>query len=109
MNRFSGKSGQILKRGVIWMPPAVAAVTLLFFFMAFSGMDQDVRKKGQENLERALNRSVVLCYALEGAYPENLEYLKDHYGIRWKEEQYLVDFETVGKNLPPDITVIPRK
>ena len=30
------------------------------------------------SLERALNRSITQCYALEGTYPPNLKYLTDH-------------------------------
>ena len=55
-----------------------------------------------------LEQSVTLCYALEGSYPESLDYLQNHYGIRWDEERFLVDFEPVGSNLPPDVTVIAR-
>ena len=68
-------------------------------------------RAGRESLslaEQSIRRAAVQCYALEGAYPEDLSYLKEHYGIQWDEKQFLVNFEAVGQNLPPDITVIPR-
>ena len=69
---------------------------------------KDAKQKEKENLQQVLEQSAAMCYALEGAYPEELSYLKEHYGICWDENLFLVDFEAVGENLPPDITVIQR-
>ena len=38
-------------------------------------------------LERAVNRGIVHCYTIEGAYPENLQHLKDNYGLTYDEER----------------------
>lgn len=93
-------------------PVLTAVLTLCvfaFFLRAIVITGEDVSQREGENLKQALEQSVVICYALEGSYPESLQYLKDHYGISWNEERYLVDFEVIGSNLPPDITVISRK
>ena len=55
----------------------------------------------------AVLRSAVSCYAFEGTYPESLSYLKEHYGVTWNEDKYVVDYETIGANLMPSVTVIP--
>lgn len=108
MNRFAkGRRGRI-PGGFLVIPAVMTVGILLFFSAAASGMEADTLRKEKENLERALKQSVTLCYALEGSYPGSLEYLRDHYGIRWDEDKFLVDFEAVGSNLPPDVTVIAR-
>lgn len=62
-----------------------------------------------ESLKNAILRSAVSCYAFEGAYPESLSYLKEHYGLTWNEDKYVVDYEIVGSNLMPSVTVIPLR
>lgn len=68
-----------------------------------SGSDRDYIA----SLRQAVLRSAVHCYAMEGCYPESLDYLKEHYGISWDESLYLVDYEIIAANLRPDVTVIP--
>ncbi|MCC8101228.1 MAG: hypothetical protein LIP11_02885 [Clostridiales bacterium] len=60
-----------------------------------------------KSLQTALTRSAVQCYATEGSYPESLDYLCEHYGITWDLEKYVVNYEILGSNLMPAITVIP--
>lgn len=94
-------------RGSLFLALSTAGI-LLFFLAAFSRIGTQAREKEAENLQHALDQSVIICYALEGSYPESLDYLKEHYGISWNEQRYLVDFETVASNLPPDITILER-
>ena len=108
MNRFSGRKGRRIPGGFAVITAELTLGILLLSQAAVSGIDRDARRRERENLERVLEQSVTLCYALEGSYPESLDYLRNHYGIRWDEERFLVDFEPVGSNLPPDVTVLAR-
>lgn len=47
--------------------------------------------------------------ALEGVYPESLEYLKEHYGLTYNEDRYIVNYEALGSNLMPDVTVMEKQ
>ena len=62
-----------------------------------------------ETLEQAVSRGIVHCYAMEGAYPESLQYLKDHYGLIYDEDRFFVDYQVLGSNLIPDVTIIDRR
>ena len=57
-------------------------------------------------LEEAVRRGCVACYAAEGRYPPDLEYLKEHYGIQVDEGRYTVRYDAFAENLMPDITVL---
>ena len=57
-------------------------------------------------LEEALRRATAACYAAEGVYPPDLQYLKDHYGIQVDETRYTVIYDSFASNLMPDITVL---
>ncbi len=60
-------------------------------------------------METALRRAAVACYATEGIYPPNLDYLTDRYGIQIDENRYLVHYEIFADNLMPDITVLGKE
>ena len=54
----------------------------------------------------AVHNAALTCYAVEGAYPTSLEYLRAHYGLAYDQDRYMVRYESFGSNLMPDISVI---
>ncbi len=54
-------------------------------------------------------RSIANCYALEGEYPESLEYIKENYGLVYDEDRFFVDYRVSGSNIMPDVTIIDIK
>lgn len=55
--------------------------------------------------ETAIQRALNLCYAQEGFYPANLEYLIEHYGVLIDTKLYFVYYKTFGSNIRPDVEV----
>lgn len=86
--------------------PALALAALLCFFSALSNLEQGRSAEGKLQLEEALRRATAACYAAEGGYPPDLQYLKDHYGIQVDETRYTVIYDSFASNLMPDITVL---
>lgn len=84
---------------------AVAAV----FFYCIDSFSADSLRRQEENLENALQRGVISCYAAEGTYPPDLSYLKEHYGVTWNEDLFFVDYRVTAANIYPEITIIPKK
>lgn len=89
--------------------PAIAAAVLVMFAAALDGLTTGHDAEDLRQLEEALRRSCAACYAAEGVYPPNLEYLEDHYGIRVDEERYAVFYTAFADNLMPEVTVVVRK
>lgn len=89
--------------------PLAAALLLMGFAGAVNGLDRDSREESKRQLEEALRRGCVACYAAEGIYPPDLDYLKDHYGVQVDEERYTVFYSVFADNLMPDITVLENK
>lgn len=81
----------------------------LLFYQGIQSVSETTLSQQQESLENAIQKSAVHCYAVEGAYPESLDYLKEHYGISYDEDLFLVDYEIIGSNLMPDVHVFLRK
>ncbi|MCL2811126.1 MAG: hypothetical protein FWD25_04460 [Clostridia bacterium] len=56
-------------------------------------------------LENALRRAAVTCYALEGRYPDTLDYLTDNYGVVIDSDRFIVSYSVFGRNVMPSIEV----
>lgn len=81
-------------------------LALLVFAAEHIGNANDVEQL--DILNQSLSRSVTACYALEGAYPPNLDYLVKHYGLTYDTDKYFIDYQYIGSNLRPDITIIKK-
>lgn len=53
----------------------------------------------------AVHNAALTCYAVEGAYPDNLEYLRTHYGLAYDQSRYMVSYSAFASNLLPEIYV----
>ncbi len=84
-----------------------AAIIAVFLFgtLKLSGGDTARQK---ETLDRAISRTVTYCYAVEGAYPESIEYMKDVYGLTYNEDLFFVDYRVPGGNIRPTYVIIEK-
>lgn len=89
--------------------PPLLLIAVISAFVAFSGALTDSNTQhSRDILERALARSITQCYAIEGTYPPDLNYLIDNYGLSYDIEKYYIDYRYIGANLRPDTTIIER-
>ena len=83
-------------------------VFLLVLFLVGQSL-ADLNRRSRESAlvvtRTAVERAVMQCYALEGAYPPNLAYLRDNYGLVLDPERYSYLYEVVGENVHPIIDV----
>ncbi len=93
-----------LLRGLLL--PAACIAVLVFFSTALNSLNSGHEEEDQHQLEEALRRGCVACYASEGVYPPNLDYLKERYGVQVDEKRYTVMYDVFADNLMPDITVL---
>ena len=89
---------------------SVCAFTLVtgVFYQGIESLSSSTQKRQKESLENALIRNITYCYAVEGSYPESLQYLKEHYGLYYDEDRFFVDYQVYGSNIMPDVTIIDR-
>lgn len=88
--------------------PLIFAAAAVWFASALNSLDQGREQETYRRLEETLRRGCVACYAAEGFYPPNLDYLTNHYGIQIDKRKYVVKYVAIGENLMPDITVLER-
>ncbi len=85
-----------------------AAALAMWFIVSVNNLGGGRAEVGRQQLETALRRAAVACYASEGVYPPTLEYLTEHYGVQINMDQYIVFYEIFADNLMPDITVLEK-
>ena len=90
------------------LAPLVAAAVLVAFLSSVSELSEGHSREDRERLEDALRRAAVACYCVEGAYPPDLKYLEERYGIQIDRQRYTVSYVPVAENLMPDITVLEK-
>ena len=88
--------------------PAIFIAVIIFFSVFMTTLSNDNSGRNKNVLEKALYRSITQCYALEGTYPPNLDYLVQNYGLTYNKDVYFIDYKYIGSNLRPDVTIIER-
>lgn len=108
-NRFEQSSPGIGRSFSFLLSVAAFLILLLLFLGGIRSVSDTTAAKQLESLQTALSRSIAQCYAVEGMYPPDLQYLKDHYGLIYDETEFLVDYESYGSNLMPEVTVLRKR
>ncbi len=87
---------------------AVFATVLSIFITAVTKTQQGAQEQELALVERAVNRAVVSCYAMEGFYPPSIEYLVENYGLDIDFDKYYVHHEAFASNVYPTVWVVRR-
>lgn len=90
-------------------PFAATIAILAVFYGAVSSLSETAVSEQKKNLETTLRRGIIQCYALEGCYPMSLDYLLDNYPVYYNEDAFFIDYQIVGQNIPPIVSVIPKR
>lgn len=109
MNRFTLKAG---KRRFpfprIRFTYLIGPIVLIIFVLSLSFLGNSTINRQKESLEIALNRDIIHCYAVEGFYPPSLAYIEEHYGLTYNHDLFFVDYQPIGSNIRPDVTILIR-
>ena len=84
----------------------ITAILFIILFISISNINVGGEAERKTQLETAVRRSAMACYADEGAYPADIKYLEEHYGLSVDRSKYTVKYTVFAKNLMPDITVL---
>ena len=79
---------------------------LLYTYSSVEAYENRATQQQAENVREVLKKAAVQCFALEGSYPPDLEYLAENYDIVLDTDKYFYYYEIAGSNLVPNIRVI---
>ena len=94
--------------------PALLASLVCFFlamvliFVAMGSLREDSLRRQRDALEEALNKSLLLCYSLEGRYPATIDELLEKCPLAYDRDRFVIDYRLQGGNILPDITILEK-
>lgn len=91
----------------LWLALILLATGGCAFFL-LGRLNRYLEIQNRLTLLDSIKRAAVNCYAIEGAYPQELSYLEEHYGVVVNHDKFLVEYDVFASNLLPQIDVIPR-
>ena len=86
----------------------LAVIVVAAGLFAYSNVMINQTSQEKEAIKKAVLSSAVQCCAIEGNYPQSLDYLKDSYGLQIDESKYIVVYEVIGSNVLPEVTVLEK-
>jgi len=90
------------------MPLIFAAVIIGMVMVGLSSADYSSRAEGLRTLDDSIRRAVVIAYAIEGRYPQSIEYIEENFGIHIDRERFIIHYRIFASNVHPEIMVIAR-
>lgn len=90
------------------IPVILIAAAIVWLTAAVGNVAAASHRKELEQVMKNIEKGITMCYAIEGAYPENTEYLLENYGVDYDAKKYIVHYEYVADNIRPNLTVIER-
>ena len=111
------ESGIVMKKSIFkkgaWdiirsaIMPLIFTVVVIAIIM--SGLSQTADASRAESLrilEDSIHRAVVVAYAVNGRYPESIQYIEENFGIHIDRTRFVVHYDIFASNVFPDIAVI---
>ena len=84
---------------------------LLIMAVVLSGFNSVMKVSSDSDLNRVrenIKDGIVECYAIEGRYPESIEYLINNYGLYLNDEYYQVHYRFLADNIMPEYMVFVK-
>jgi len=104
MKRFGAAAPKSLLRELV-LPVCFFAFVFVVLFVGLGRLDAASSAEELRTAEQTVRQAAVHCYAIEGRYPPDLNYLEQNYGVRVDASRYVVYYQTVGSNIMPQIHV----
>ena len=96
----TGKKWKIVLAAVV-----IALCVFLVWFFIYGSPASGGGEDAAASIKRAVQQSALQCYAVEGAYPPDLDYLMENYGLRVNTEDYYITYDAYAQNQMPDVRV----
>ena len=103
-NIFRKNAWDVLRSALL--PIIFTVVVLGMIVYGLNQTEESSKSEGKRVLEESIRRAIVVNYAIEGSYPESIEYLEENYGIHIDKSKYLVHYRVFASNIMPDMAVI---
>lgn len=87
---------------------ALIAAVLVLAVVLVSRIEHTQGREETDIVREAVKNAALTCFAVEGAYPSDIEYLRENYHLAYNEDEYFITYEAFASNRLPDIWVTER-
>ena len=86
----------------------IFVVLIIAFVLLINGITNKGNGRELEIVRDAVKNAALTCYAVEGMYPADISYLREHYNLSYNEDKYVVYYQPFASNVIPSIKVVER-
>ncbi|MCK8061379.1 MULTISPECIES: hypothetical protein [unclassified Fusibacter] len=83
-------------------------IVILLLITALVNYTDAQGAKDMETERMTIEKYAIQCYASEGSYPPDIDYLVKNYGLILHRDDYVYFYEVFASNVLPDIRVLPN-
>lgn len=99
-----------IKRAFLYIVPCmVFAAMLSWFVIAVTNTAHSTKKGELSALQTTVEKGITMCYAIEGTYPQSVDYLCANYGLIYDKSKYIIHYESFASNVRPTVTILERR
>ena len=91
-----------------WIKLLSIVLVLAAAVLLVNRIDTAQDKAETDIVRDAVKNAALTCYAVEGAYPDSVAYLREHYHLAYDEDRYMITYDAFASNMIPDIYVTER-
>lgn len=103
---MKGRKNNFVRNLIIMLIALIVLFACGFFVTGL--VDRASASAEEDMVQEAVRQAMITCYAVEGAYPADIDYLKDNYGLAYNENEYFVYYDAFASNILPEIHVSRR-
>ena len=93
----------------LFLVPVCMLLAAFLLLCEAGNVSRQQQAESLKQMQDTISRAVLNCYAIEGCYPESIDYVEKHYGLQIDHERYDVFYEIFAQNLMPEITVVEKQ
>ena len=86
-------------------PFLLTGIVIIGLFAGLNQAQEASRAEGMRLLEETLLRVAIHSYAVNGHFPESLDYIVENYNVYIDRTRFVVHYEVFALNILPDIRV----
>lgn len=107
-NFVNVKARRVERRGILKSLLFVIIISAVLiagiFYISDMGSEQGIKLTRE-----AAIRTAVECYAIEGIYPPNVQYMEDNYNLSYDKTKYYIHYDAFASNIMPTIEVYEKR
>lgn len=99
-----------IKTAFMYIVPCVLfAAMIVWLVIAMTNTAHSTEREQLSALQTTVEKGITMCYAIEGAYPQSVDYLCENYGLIYDKSKYIIHYESFASNVRPTVIILERR